>query len=203
MISVCVPIASVVTTLPEISSSFSNSGIALISHSLFCIGIWAITSPVTASIAFRTIGALKSFTFSIAALRAFPSIARCIPLVSTISPIHSMNSRANSSSSSPDSSLLTVDGEAIPFFNGMCFLNSPTCRLHHFRLLRIVVFPARKPHTRHTSTSAWSCFIFRSHLGSGTARIYSTSGFVWNTLSAHFQNYPGFFQDLFLLPTDL
>ncbi len=203
MICVWVPTASAVTTLPLISNSFNNSGIALISQSLFFMGICAATSPVAASTAFRIIGARKSFTFSIPARSAFPSTARWIPFVSMISPIHSMNSSANSSSSIPDRRRHAVDGEAMPFFNGRYSLNSSKCFLHHFRLRRMVVLPARKPATRHTSTSAWSCFVSLPHLGSGTALIYSTSGFVRNPFSAHGKVHSRFSQQLFLFRADL
>ncbi len=157
MICVWVPTASVVTVLPFISSSSNSSGIALNAQSLFFMGICATTTPVTASTAFRTIGFRKSFTFSIAARSAFPSTARWLPFVLTISPIHSINSSANSSSSIPDRRRHAMDGEAMPFFDGRYPLNSSKCFLHHLRLLRIVVFPARKPATRHTRTSPWSC----------------------------------------------
>ena len=143
------------------------------------------------------------FPFSIEARNAFPSTARWIPSVLTISPIHSINSSANSSSSIPDRSRHTVDGEAMPFFHGRYFLSSSRCFLHHLRLLRIVVFPARKPATRHTSTSAWSCFVFLPHLGSGTVLIYSSSGFVRNPFSAHGELHSRFFQQSFLLRADL
>ncbi len=202
MICVCVPMASVVTVLPRMSRSSSSSGIALISQSLSRIGNCASTRPVTASTAFRTIGARKSFTFSMAARSAFPSIARWIPFVLTISPIHSMNSSANSSSSIPDRRRHAVDGEAMPFFNGRYFLNSFRCFLHHLRLLRMVVLPARKPHTMHTSTSAWSCLVFLPHLGSGTALIYSRSGFVRNPFSAQGKIHPRLFKQLLLFRID-
>ena len=203
MICVWVPIASVVTILSWISSSFNSPGIALISQSLFFRGICATTSPVAASTAFRTIGARKFFTFSMAARSAFPSTARWIPFVLTISPAHSMNSSANSSPSVPDRSRHAVDGEAMPFFNGRYSLSSSRCFSHHLRLLRMVVLPARKPATRHTSTSAWSCFVLRPHLGSGTALIYSTSGFVRNPSSAQGKIHPCFFQQLFLFRAGL
>ena len=167
-------------------------------NTLFFMGICATTTPVTASIAFRTIGARKSFTFFIAARSAFPSTARRIPFVLTISPVHSINFSANSSASIPDRSRHAVDGEAIPFFNGRYSLNSSKCFLHHLRLLRIVVLPARKPATRHTSTSPWSCFVFQPHLGSGTAFICSRSGFVRNLFSAQGKLHPRFFQQQFL-----
>lgn len=57
-------------------------------------------------------------------------------------------------------------------------LSHSRCFLHHFRLLRMVRRPARNPVTRHTSTSAWSCFDVLPHLGSGTAFIYARSCFV-------------------------
>ena len=198
MICVCVPMASVVTVLPFMPSSFSSSGIALISQSLFWIGICASTSPVAASIAFNTIGALKSFTFSMEARNAFPSIEIWIPSVLTISPIHSMNSSANNSSSSLDRIRHAVEGDAIPFFNGRYSLSSSKCFLHHFKLLRMVVLPTRKPTIRHTNTSAWPCFVSRPHLGSGTAFIYSKSGLDQNPFSAHGKIYPRFPQYFFL-----
>ena len=149
------------------------------------MGSCASTNPVAASIAFNTIGALKFFTFSIAARSAFPSMDIWIPFVHRISPIHSMNSSANSSTSVPDRIRQAVDSEAMPFFNGRYSLNSSRCFLHHFKLLRMVVRPARKPMIRHTNTSAWSCFVSRPHRGSGTAFMYSNSGFVRNPFSAH------------------
>ena len=62
---------------------------AVISQSLSLSGTCATTSPVATSIAFMTIGDLEPFTFSMAALRAFPSMARCVPFVPAISPAHS------------------------------------------------------------------------------------------------------------------
>lgn len=158
MVRVCVPIASVVTVLPCISRSFSSSGNAFISQSLSRMGSWASTKPAITSIAFRTIGVLKPFTFSMDPRSAFPSITSWIPFVLTVSPIHSMNSSANSSPSIPDRRRHAVDGEAMPFFNGRYFRNSTKCFLHHLRLLRMVILPTGKPHT----------IYLRSHLRTGT-----------------------------------
>ena len=163
MIAVCVPIASIVITLPLMSRSFNNSGITPISFVFESTGSCAKISPRTVSTTFNSIGVVPPFVFSVAPRSAFPSIAKWVFFESAISPIHSINAYKANSSSMPQSIRVMVEGEAIPCFNFICFLNSSRWFSHHFRLLRMVVRPQRNPRVTHTSISARSCRFSLSH----------------------------------------
>ena len=158
----------------------------MISLSLSGIGRWANTRPVAASTTFKSMGALFPFTFSAAALIAFPSTARWTPFVCTISPIHSMNTHRNSSSSILVSRRDTVESDAIPFFRASPHFRSHfSCLLHHPRHLRRVVCPVTYPATIHTSTSASSCFFALGLRGSSTAFICSYNRLTWTGVFSH------------------
>ena len=109
------------------------------------------------------IGVVPPFVFSVAPHNAFPSIARWVFFVSTISPIHSIKAYRANSSSMPLSIRVMVEGKAIPYFNFICFRNSSKWVLHHLRLRRIVVRPQRNPRVTHTSISARSCLFSLPH----------------------------------------
>ena len=163
MLAVCVPIASIVMILPLISRRFNNSGIIAISFVFESTGSCAGSNPRTVSTTFKIIGVAAHFVFSVAPQSAFPSIARWVFFESTISPIHSIKAHKANSSSIPLSIRLIVEGEAIPYFNSICFRSHSRLFLHQLRLLRIVVLPQRNPIVTHTSISARSCLSSLSH----------------------------------------